>query len=112
MSNCRPGELAIVVRPCKGIPCTNAMIGRTIVRVKAPLFYERGVVWVLAEPAQCPVKSECQFVELPDEILQPLRGEEGEHPGDVKRKKNPEFTPKQQTKRLDWVGPFHFSGPP
>jgi len=99
----------MVVR-CHGTkPCTRDMIGRAIVKVVMPLVYEDGTWWTLAEPVKCPNSSHCHLRELPDAILQPIRGEEGEHPGDVTRNDKSEFTPKQQTKRLDWVGPLYFS---
>ena len=79
MSNCKSGDTAMVVRACRDIPCTKAMIGRTIVGVVVPIIFENGVVWTLDKPAQCPVGKDCQFMELPDEILQPLRGDEGGH---------------------------------
>ena len=84
MSNCNAGELAVVVRPCEPWGDTNCYRG-AIVKVKTPLFTFGGaLVWIVEDAVRCPRGRTCVRNEFPDACLQPLRGDEGEHPGDVK----------------------------
>lgn len=82
--NCKPDELAMVVR-CSGVgQCAQNLVHRAIVKVKTPCFMESGLWWSLEEPYPCPLSTTgCKFYNLPDADLRPIRGEEGKHPGDV-----------------------------
>lgn len=83
MSNCKPGDLAMVTRTCKNPvdgrigSCLPDMIGRTIVKVKTPVLMAPGVLWILESPAKCPNSDDCTWLELPDEILTPIKGPDG-----------------------------------
>lgn len=89
MSNCKPGDMAIVVRSVT--PWGDACYRGAIVKVNTPLFNLDGsIVWIIEGTVRCQRSTiGCFRTEMPDHCLQPLppEGTEGEHPGDVKVKK-------------------------
>jgi hypothetical protein len=110
MSNCKPGELATVVRPVYGSGDSDCYRG-AIVQVQVPIFTEAGLIWEVAEPVRC-VRSAngvCTRNMFRDSCLQPLRGDEGDHRGDVKVKsvaadgRGP-FSPYRPEKQIDRSG--------
>lgn len=104
MSNCKPDDLAIIVRgPSQ---CSAAIVGR-IVTVTTPIFYEVGLCWEYeGPPIRCPLNPFCQFDALRDDSLRPIRGDEGEHPGDVLRK--PTEKPVPVKTGVKWLAPADF----
>lgn len=76
-TRCMPGELAIVSRPYPGERCTDKIIGRAIVQVRAIVGYDilsESPVWSLETPIKCP-REGCRMVWAfyPDLCLRPLR---------------------------------------
>lgn len=85
--NCKPDDLAVVVRDTC-LSSSSLCYRGAVVQVKRPVFGEGGTLfWTVDHPVKC-VRSRgwCQRDEFPDYCLQPIKGEEGEHRGDVKVK--------------------------
>lgn len=71
MSNCQPGELAVVVRNTHKNPCTEAQIGMTIhLGSSAPFPF--GILWIESRPGRCVTCGGSRF--FFDADLQPIRG--------------------------------------
>lgn len=75
--NCKPGQLATIVRPAWGQPCSRRAIGVPVrvVAVAAPGYFDLdGPVWRLESPVHCPHHSaNCVGIErMPDACLMPF----------------------------------------
>lgn len=71
--NCKPGDLAMVVRAVTSDPCDRALIGRTIIRVtkiRSDVFSD---FWEFEGPPRpCPLGGKCKFTMFDDATLMPL----------------------------------------
>lgn len=82
--NCRPGDLARVVRDSEGLDSRYGVagilhFGGCIVRVVECFFQVDGYVWVLEEPLECMVSTsagdfDCTVKAIADWNLRPLPG--------------------------------------
>jgi hypothetical protein len=86
MSNCKSGDLAMVVRS-KGNACCKALIGRCIITCHIPVFTQSGLCWTPKDgPVPCPLSTNgCVFDGINDYDLMPIKGDAGPAPGDVLR---------------------------
>lgn len=71
--NCRPGDLAIIVR-CR--PGSEVMLGK-VVQVKEATLMDAGHPGWLVDPVPCPMNSSGFTTRIADRVLKPLRGAPG-----------------------------------
>lgn len=80
--NCKPGDLAMVVRNVFGSECDAAHVGRTIIRLRALVIDSRdGPCWMYEGDLKvCPLNPKCKMLAFHDANLMPLQppGDEDE----------------------------------
>lgn len=85
--NCKPGDLAMVVRNSVNDECDGAHVGRTIIRLTSTVIDGKyGPCWMYEGDLKvCPLNRKCKILAFLDANLMPLQppGDEDETPRDT-----------------------------